>query len=672
MNKMIVSLLAQILCSILVLQAPFAQAGSGNQDGSKSPPPAEQKKGTDSYTKRYVVVDENDIPAEEKAKVEPFALPVVGDFDEVRELTTPKSEERLVNVKLLADYLLKESASHPICRMNTHPKNCMLSWLITMAPRESALYPWLTYLKDTIWAWDHDIVTGMLQSSFGTHLVKKDLFTITRIILGEDSLFGSDSSETHAWKRMIFKSGLGPDALKVLTPCIDKYTHSFVEGLGETLPVDTLGESVGKFLMATIISMVFGFDITDEKYEHRFSEIREHFSKIVEAIVELPFDSGFQMRPSFMREPYLREHYGFIHKKRSQLLADVDWLIKTAQEEKVLENIGDEKPPARGGALLRAYVREAGGIENLKENHKQDLLNPMIAGTDTGALFQKIVISELARKKEAQDKIREEMLTALKRHNIPLENIDSHIWSDEQLTKEEMPALHQFLEEILIDFPPVPIDSRRVKDDFTVYFQDMKATQTNQDGRKVYKKIHLREGETMIIPIFYINPRERSSNPHLPPELLNLPPRERVKHMQTFVNSSRYHACVGQYFIRRLVKLLILRMMSSGKDITMDEKVDDYRLAFRGTIYLEDKLTIRFGKVDLREVASQLEDNSNPVEESPVTEGSPENLGAQFEQMSLSSSDTGMLRKRYVVTETPTGHQTPPAATLPLPAPQAQ
>ncbi|MCL6268588.1 cytochrome P450 [Sansalvadorimonas sp. 2012CJ34-2] len=660
-----IRLLAKVISVIWLLHAVPVFAGVENEPKSTPPssiPDKTKKDKVPAPEKRYVVIEESDISPQEKERAEFLPLPLVGEYDEIIRRVTPKGSEA-VDVKLLADYLLEKSKDHPICRMNTHPSNCMLRWLLTTVSRESWLYPWLTYLKDNMWVWDYDIASGILAKSFGTHLVKQDIFTMVRIILGEFSLFGTDAGEVHTGKRQVFKVAFGPQSLKLITSQLDKFSKRFVSQLSDSLTGSSIRLEVGKFLMSSIISTVFGFDVSADEHRTKFDEIREHFQGVVEASVKLPFDYGFQMRPRAMRDSYLRQHYGAIYDKKILLLEDIKWLVETAKSKGVLDNIDYMGEAESGEPLLRAVVRNAGGHDKLTEEDYQDLLNPMIAGTDTGSFFQMAVISELARDRESLEKIIIEMKQVLTKFGVPMTGFGSHEWTDDQMTEENMPTLHLLIEKILMELPPVPVDSRRVKDDFVIYFLDREATKKQPQGRRVFRKLFLRAGETMTLPIYYLNPREGSTNPHISPELMGLPLKERVKYKHTFVNRSQFHACVGQHFIRKLEKLLILNLISSGRKPVLEQEIEHFELSFKGTIAIEDDLTIRFERLSFDDIPippqHQEEEMEAEIEDEDMNE-----LTGQVERLSLTSSTSS--------TGTPTAHQTQPVATLPLLEPPEQ
>ncbi|MTI13996.1 cytochrome P450 [Sansalvadorimonas verongulae] len=540
------------------------------------------------YERIFTPVKEQDIP--EGAIVTTLKVQPSGDPEFIQGAfkAAPK-----IGVRPLVEHM-KEEARDRVCSMNSLD-GCTGKTLSPFS-RDSYWY-FFNYLKDTLWVWDPDISAALMKDHFGRELHKEYIFYALKNILGPLSLFGSDASETHKEKRAEFKSGLGSEALGKLMAMVDGYAKNAVISLLNKRDIREMREEGGSYLMATIISIVFGFDIRE--YPEKYEEIRGHFRGIVEPSLSIPLDDTFQMMPWFLKYSYVRMFYPSLFAKSTEMRKDVDWLVEKAKEKGVLD-IDDSNPEAPyEGKYLRSIYKRRGGV--LTDEDRSDLLNPTIAGSDTGSIFIHATFAELARNEVLQQELREEVFGLLEEDGVSPEDYGEHVWTPAQLNKKRLPKFFLFVEEVLMKFPPVPFDSRKVKENFSLYMKDNRA-----DG-EFYIRLDLKAGETIIFPIYYLNPHLQNDNKYFPEEMLKLDLEERVKHVQTFANPSMHHQCPGQHFARLSVSELLINMLTSGHTLSLSPALEKFNLSFVGTTAIDNDVTIVVGD-RVEEMAQKIAD----------------------------------------------------------------
>ena len=210
-------------------------------------------------------------------------------------------------------------------------------------------------------------------------------------------------------KNLILKELWGEQYLDSMASIIDGYAKNTVVKLTRKGRVEDIHSVAGEFLMSTIISVVFGFDIT--AYPENFEKIRSHFRGIAEPSVKLSFDMGFQFVPWFLKGIYAYHHYSGLYKMSDDMSSDIDWLLEKSRQLGVLD---DETKP--DGKMVRSIYKRAKGV--MTDEHKGDLIIPTTAGSDTGALFLKAVVSELGRDRERQKELRDEIISLLQTKTI--------------------------------------------------------------------------------------------------------------------------------------------------------------------------------------------------------------------------------------------------------------
>ena len=111
----------------------------------------------------------------------------------------------------------------------------------------------------------------------------------------------------------------------------------------------------------------------------------------------------------------------------------------------------------------------------------------------------------------------------------------------------------------LIEKPLVPILSRRMDSDDTLYLHD-------EDDEKYYS-LPLSKGASISMPTPYVNLSPSNPNVYVRRMDKESPRKERIKAMHTFANGSK-HECPGKPIARNMLAVLIVNILDSGMSLS--------------------------------------------------------------------------------------------------------
>ncbi len=611
-----------------------ANAFAGGKDGVGGVGTVPQA-AVDQLQQRLQEIKVEDIPQDVKSTL--MEMPLSGMDDEVLSLYNSAGEE---GVKPLMDHM-QQHAESDVCRMNTTSRYCMKNWVVNPCSRESWLYPLSAY-KATFWIWNPEIARILMQSSFSTHLTKQDWFSTH---LTKQDLFGADMYLGKNEKKSDVSQALEAEALPLLIEELAPFSQEFIEKMASSPGFEGVGDDGGEYLMKSILYLVFNVDMSGHR--KKLNEIREHFRGAIETAAILPAGMAYQGAPNFIKKPYIWLTHSKMYEKNKLLLADVDWLVKTVEEQGFLDDVNyDSKYPEC--SLLRELYKKSNGV--LTEEDKYDLLNTMLAGADTKLSLLNSVFAELASKQDAQQEIRAEVVRVLLEDGVRPEGFYEHKWTYEQIkgTREtRLPVLHHFLDEVLLHYPPAPLETRRVETNITVHMTDTTKAE-GDEGR--YVAMSFKKGETVVFPVYYLNPWEGNPNPFIPDAIKNAPVEDRIKWVHSFGNPGK-HESSGQGFERAMLKLAVVNMMAKGMNLTADNIPAAYDLQFSGTLSIRDKFLFSLNKFGLSDLIADLQGGyiskgepdgsfvAAPLEESVITPDRPPVVGEAGASGAFSISD---------------------------------
>ncbi|CAM3497451.1 cytochrome P450 [Parendozoicomonas haliclonae] len=518
----------------------------------------------------------------------PIVLPVtpVGDPDRFEELVSNIETD---GVLPMGEYMLEEmtkaakqsspasyaSCKYGVCRMNTTPKHC-LKRMVKPFGRDS-FFRKFNAIPDTVWVLNPDIVKAIFSDGFGVDTKKLDTFYAFRVLMGEYALFSSDMTEAHKERRKQFKANLGGDTAmrSYVTAALMEHADRFV-GEWTDLPssqTDDITNIVVDYLSPGLIHSIFGVDISQHKEKQK--EIVSHLSGIIPLFALINNDPKFYlsyMYPTPMMNPmgYLKKNYPLLFEKQQLIMKDLEWLIGEAFK----------LDPSEQGLLFKNVVKKSreAGRDHLNADDLYDLINPMIAGGDTGAGLLTLALTEFARSPELQDEILEEFRIA-----------GGASIKDQDIAASKLHKLFEFIEEVLTRYTPAPIIARRMADDKDLILVDQ------DTGERV--KIEFKRNDLVSFPISFLNPHAYSPNPFISPEEKTASHDDRKKCMVTFANGSS-HQCVGEHLGKQLMAVLLVSSFKNNVKPGLVQPFKGYSEGWAGVIKVNARVPLKLYPLD--------------------------------------------------------------------------